>query len=213
MLWLSSDRLDGGRCSSLLADALTLRKLKVKVQTRVGAPSDGDVNKYRHVTLITNVYISTSPPRPGPGCMFYMRVSSSPFGHLVLAYNPNNNVCPSSSFFPSLLNLLGVPSDKQRLPSSWWLALPVRFEEQVAGQLHQLIVLNVQNLQQRALHSFRKPLQLVVSCTQLPQTVAAKQPAGVRGTQAVGSAREHQEEEHADPVDARRPADRRPRPS
>lgn len=55
--------------------------------------------------------------------------------------------------------------------------LPVRFEEQVAGQLHQLIVLYVQYLQQRALHSFRKLLQLVVSCTQLPQTVAAKQPA------------------------------------
>lgn len=29
MLWLSSDRLDGGRCSSLLADAFTHRKLKV----------------------------------------------------------------------------------------------------------------------------------------------------------------------------------------
>lgn len=32
MLWLSSDRLDGGRCSSLLADAFTHRKLKVKMK-------------------------------------------------------------------------------------------------------------------------------------------------------------------------------------
>lgn len=28
MLWLSSDRLDGGRCSSLLADAFTHRMLR-----------------------------------------------------------------------------------------------------------------------------------------------------------------------------------------
>lgn len=55
--------------------------------------------------------------------------------------------------------------------------LPVRFEEQVAGQLHQLVVLHVQDLQQRALYPFRQFLQLVVSCTQLPQAVAAEQPA------------------------------------
>lgn len=35
MLWLSSDRLDGGRCSSLLADAFTHRKLKVKVNVQI----------------------------------------------------------------------------------------------------------------------------------------------------------------------------------
>lgn len=51
--------------------------------------------------------------------------------------------------------------------------LPVRFEEQVAGQLNQLIVLYIQNLQQRALNSFRQLLQLVMSSTELPQTVAA----------------------------------------
>lgn len=56
-------------------------------------------------------------------------------------------------------------------------SLPVRFEEQVAGQLHQLIVLYVQNFQQRALYPFRQFVQLVMSCTQLPQTVAAEQPA------------------------------------
>lgn len=55
--------------------------------------------------------------------------------------------------------------------------LPVRFEEEVAGQLHQLIVLHVQNFQQRALYPFRQFLQLVMSCTKLPQTVAAEQPA------------------------------------
>lgn len=55
--------------------------------------------------------------------------------------------------------------------------LPVGFEEQVTGKFHQLIMLNVENLQQRALHPFRQLLQLVVSCTELPQTVAAEQPA------------------------------------
>lgn len=41
MLWLSSDRLDGGRCSSLLADAFRHRKLegKMKVQTNFCTPS------------------------------------------------------------------------------------------------------------------------------------------------------------------------------
>lgn len=58
--------------------------------------------------------------------------------------------------------------------------LPVRFEEQVAGQLNQLIVLYIQNLQQRALNSFRQLLQLVMSSTELPQTVAAQQPAARR---------------------------------
>lgn len=51
--------------------------------------------------------------------------------------------------------------------------LPVRFEEQVARQLNQLIVLYIQNLQQRALNSFRQLLELVVSSTQLPQAAAA----------------------------------------
>lgn len=32
MLWLSSDTLEGGMCSSLLAEAFTHRKLKVKKQ-------------------------------------------------------------------------------------------------------------------------------------------------------------------------------------
>lgn len=35
MLWLSSDRLDGGRCSSLLADAFTHRKLKDKAKVKI----------------------------------------------------------------------------------------------------------------------------------------------------------------------------------
>lgn len=30
MLWLSSDRLEGGKCSSLLADAFRHRKLQVE---------------------------------------------------------------------------------------------------------------------------------------------------------------------------------------
>lgn len=58
--------------------------------------------------------------------------------------------------------------------------LPVGFEEQVAGQLHQLIVLYIQNLQQRALHSVRQSLQLIMSCTQLPHTVAAEQPVAIK---------------------------------
>lgn len=61
--------------------------------------------------------------------------------------------------------------------------LPVRFEKQVAGQLHQLIVLYVQNFQQGTLYPFGQFLQLVMSCTQLPQTVAAEQPAAQRQLQ------------------------------
>lgn len=59
---------------------------------------------------------------------------------------------------------------------------PVRFEEQVAGQLQQLVVLHVEDLQQRALHPFWQLLQVVIGCAQLPQTAAAEQPAAHRNT-------------------------------
>ncbi|TNN62558.1 hypothetical protein EYF80_027261 [Liparis tanakae] len=47
MLWLSSDRLDGGSCSSLLADALTLRKLKNNLQGVRGTQTVGSAREHQ----------------------------------------------------------------------------------------------------------------------------------------------------------------------
>lgn len=43
-------------------------------------------------------------------------------------------------------------------------------------------MLHVEDLQQRALHPFWQLLQLVIGCAQLPQTVAAEQPAAHENT-------------------------------
>lgn len=79
MLWLSSDRLDGGRCSSLLADAFKQRKLKDKAKLIFVLLQTRDMRNGDEFLKIANVNIIFCP-------FFFFFLTTKPLKILALGY-------------------------------------------------------------------------------------------------------------------------------